>query len=100
MSSSEVKTERKGRLSWVITFLEIIVIIAYFVIGFGGLADAFKRMSFSGMFESVKTAIIFLIVATAIITILCFVPVFKSKANIRLAIWNIIWMGFTLYSFI
>ena len=54
MSSSEIKTENKGRLSWVITVLEIIVIIAYFAIGFGGIANAFKNMSFSGMFESVK----------------------------------------------
>ena len=94
----ELKKEAKGRLSWVITILEIIVIIAYFVIGFGGIANAFKHMSFVGMFESVRTAILFLIIATVIITILCFVPVFKSKGNVRLAIWNIIWMVLSVIS--
>ena len=96
--STEVQKETKGRLSWVITLLEIIVIVAYFAIGFGGLANAFKHMNFVGMFESVRTAIIFLIVATAIITILCFVPIFKSKGNVRWAIWNIIWIAFSICS--
>lgn len=96
--STEVQKETKGRLSWVITVLEIIVIVAYFAIGFGGLANAFKHMDFVGMFESVKTAIVFLIIATAIITILCFVPIFKSKGNVRWAIWNIIWIAFSIYS--
>lgn len=96
--STEVQKETKGRLSWVITVLEILVIIAYFVIAFGGLANAFNNMDFVGMFESVKTAIIFLIVATAVITVLCFIPIFKSKSNIRWAIWNIIWIGFSIYS--
>lgn len=98
--TTELKKEAKGRLSWVITILEIIVIIAYFVIGFGGIARAFKQMSFVGMFDSVRVAILFLIIATAIITVLCFVPVFKSKSNVRLAIWNIIWIGFSIYSII
>lgn len=96
--STEVQKETKGRLSWVITVLEIIIIVAYFAIGFGGLANAFKHMDFVGMFESVRTAIVFLIIATAIITILCFVPIFKSKGNVRWAIWNIIWIAFSIYS--
>lgn len=96
--STEVQKETKGRLSWVITVLEIIVIVAYLAIGFGGLANAFKHMDFVGMFESVRTAIVFLIIATAIITILCFVPIFKSKGNVRWAIWNIIWIAFSIYS--
>ena len=96
--STEVQKEKKGRLSWVITVLEILVIIAYFVIGFGGIANAFKQMDFAGMFESVKSAIVFLIVAIAIITVLCFVPIFKSKGNVRWAIWNIIWIAFSIYS--
>lgn len=96
--STEVQKEPKGRFAWVITLLEFIVMVAYFAIGFGGLANAFKHMDFVGMFESVKTAVIFLIVATAIITILCFVPMFKSKTNVRWAIWNIIWIAFSIYS--
>lgn len=98
--SKEVQNEKKGRLSWVITVLEIIVIIAYFVIGFGGIANAFQNMDFAGMFESVRSAIVFLVVAIAIITVLCFVPIFKSKGNVRWAIWNIIWIAFSIYSII
>ena len=100
MSNTEVKKETKGRLSWVIPILEIIVIIAYFAIGFGGLTNAFQNMDFVGMIESVRTAIIFLIVAIAAITVLCFVPIFKSKSNVRWAIWNIIWIAFSFYSII
>lgn len=100
MSNTDVKKETKGRLFWVIPILEIIVIIAYFAIGFGGLANAFQNMDFVGMFESVRTAILFLIVAIAVITVLCFVPIFKSKGNVRWAIWNIIWIAFSVYSII
>lgn len=100
MSNTDVKKETKGRLFWVIPILEIIVIIAYLAIGFGGLATAFQNMDFVGMFESVRTAILFLIVAIAVITILCFIPIFKSKSNVRWAIWNIIWIAFSIYSII
>lgn len=96
----EKEVQKKGRLSWVITLLEIIVMIVYFVIGFGGISNAAQNMDFAGMFESVKTAIIFLIAATVVITILCFVPIFKSKTNVRIAIWNIIWLAFIIYSLI
>ena len=97
MSVKETKNE-KGRLSWLITVLELVIIIAYFVIGFGGIADAFENMDFAGMFESVRVAILFLIIATAGITVMCFLPLFKSKGNIRWAIWNIIWIAFSIYS--
>lgn len=93
-------TTSKGRLSWVIPVLEFIVIIAYLVIGFGGIMDAFKSFDFAGMFKSVETAIWFLVIATVVITVLCFLPPFKSKANKRIAIWNIIWLAFTIYSLI
>lgn len=78
--------------------LEVIVAIAYLAIGYGGIANAVANMDFNGIFESVKGAIIFLVAATAIITGLCFLPAFKSKANLRIAIWNIIWMIFTVSS--
>ena len=98
MSTETIKSSEKGRLHWVIPILEIIVMVAYFAIGFGGIANAFQNFDFVGMFESVKTAIWFLVIATVVITILCFVPLFKSKANVKIAIWNIIWLGFTIYS--
>ena len=98
MNKETIKSSEKGRLHWVIPILEIIVMVAYFAIGFGGIANAFQNFDFVGMFESVKTAIWFLVIATVVITILCFVPIFKSKANVKIALWNIIWLGFTLYS--
>lgn len=100
MSNEKVKSSEKGRFHWVIPILEFIVVIAYFAIGFGGIANAFQNMDFVGMFESVQTAIWFLVIATIIITILCFVPLFKSKANVKIAIWNIIWLAFSIYSLI
>lgn len=97
MSTTETKEVKKGRLAWLIPVLEIIVIVAYFAIGFGGIKDAFAHMDFEGMFKSVETAITFLLVATIILAILCFVPIFKSKGNIRWAIWDIIWVVLTIY---
>lgn len=42
--STEVQKENKGRLSWITTVFEIIVIIAYFAIGFGGLANGIENV--------------------------------------------------------
>ena len=97
---TEYNKGAKGRLSWMIKILEILVVFAYLIIGFGGIANASKQMNIVGMFESVKTAITFLIIAIVIISILCFVPIFKSKSNVFLAIWNIIWIGLLFYSII
>lgn len=96
MNKKEHK-ESKGRLAWIVTALDIIVYIAYFIIGIGGISNATERMDFVGIFDSVRVAIIFLILATIVITVLCFIPIFKSKVNIRLAIWNIIWIVLNIY---
>lgn len=90
----------KGRFSWIITLLEVVIMIAFLVIGFGGIAHAFANMSFVGMFRSVETAIWFLVIATVVTTIMCFLPPFKSEGNMRIAIWNMIWLVFTVYSLI
>lgn len=100
MSKDVTKNTVKGRLSWLIPVLDAVVMIAYFAIGFKGIIDGFKEFDFEGMFESVQVAIIFLLVATLVITVMCFIPIFKSKANVRIAIWNIIWMGFTIYTLV
>ena len=88
MSTDVTKETPKGRLSWVIPLSEVIVAVAYLAIGFSGIADACKNFDFEGMFKSVEIAI------------LCFVPIFKSKSNVKVAIWNIIWIAFTIYSLI
>ena len=67
---TEYNKGAKGRLSWMIKILEILVVFAYLIIGFGGIANASKQMNIVGMFESVKTAITFLIIAIVIIFIL------------------------------
>lgn len=99
MSNLENKPA-KGRLHWLVPVLEIVVVILYLAIGFGGIMDAFQRMDFAGMFESVIGAMIFLIVAVVAITIMCFIPVFKSKGNLWCAIWNIIWLCWLVYGII
>lgn len=95
MSGSEVKRD-KGRLWWMIPLLEIVAIIAYFAIAYSELFENAASLNIVGMFEGVKTAIIFLIVAIAVLTLLCFIPVFKSRGNIRWAIFNIIWIVFNV----
>lgn len=90
----------KGRLSWVISLVEVIIVIAYFAIGFGGMFRAFQNLDFVGIFDSVRVAIWFLVLATMVVTVLCFVPLFRSKANTKVAIWNIIWLIFSIYELI
>ena len=43
------------------------------------------------------TAVWFLIIGAVIQTIMCFFPIFKSKGNMRLAVWNMVWIGFNLW---
>ena len=100
MSENQVVKAPKGRLHWVIPVLEIIIAAIYLFIGFGGIKEGFSNMDIKGMFESVSTAIWFLIIAIAVVTVLCFLPAFKSKANKRIGIWNIIWLALTLYSLV
>lgn len=92
--------ETKGRFWWVIPIAEVLTMVAYLILGYKGIARAIKHMDFAGMFKSIETAIWFLIIATAITTILCFVPIFKSKSNTSIAIWNIIWLVFVIYTMI
>lgn len=99
MSNLENKPA-KGRLHWLVPVLEIVVVILYLAIGFGGIMDAVQSMDFAGIFESVIGAMIFLTVAIVAITIMCFIPIFKSRANIWCAIWNIIWLCSIIYGII
>ena len=100
MSENNVTKKKKGKLSWLIPILDILVVIIYLVIGFGGLANSARSMDIGGMYNSVNTAIWFLIVAVVVITILCFLPVFKSKTNTGIAIFNIVWLAWIIYSLI
>lgn len=95
--STENQKETEGRLWWVIPILEFLVFIAYFTIGFGGIAYSASQGDLGGIVGSTIVAIIFLEVAILVIAILCFVPIFKSKGNVRWAIWNIIWFVINIY---
>lgn len=99
-TNQPTEKEQKGRLSWMITVLELIEIVIYFAIAYKAMSRAIKHSDFVGMFESIRVAIIFLIISTIITTVLCFIPIFKSKGNMRWAIWNIIWVAFSIYSII
>lgn len=86
----------KGKLSWLVPILDVAIVVIYFIVGYSKLFRAFKHMDFVGMFDSVRVAIIFLLIATAVVTVLCFLPIFKSKLNYRIAVWNVIWMILTI----
>lgn len=92
------KTKVSGRFAWLISVLELLILIAYFVIGARGIHTAMKNMDFVGMFDSVYKAIWFLVIATMFTTILCFLRPFKSKGTMYIAVWNIVWIGFSLYA--
>lgn len=98
MSENNVTKKKSGKLAWLIPVLDFLVLIIYLVIGFGGLAMSAKSMDVGGMYNSVNAAIWFLIVAVIVITILCFIPVFKSKFNTGIAIFNILWLAWIIYS--
>ena len=50
MSNLENKPA-KGRLHWLIPVLEIVVVILFLAIGFGGIMEAFVKVSPNGFFE-------------------------------------------------
>ena len=45
--STERKVKNTGHLSCVITILEIIIIFAYFAIGYAGIVKGFENMDFA-----------------------------------------------------
>ena len=90
-------TPKKGKLSWVIPVLEVLTVVIYFALVWSALKDFSSGFDLGALFGSVKSAVYFLVFATIVITVLCFIPAFKSKGNIRVAIWNIIWLGLNFY---
>ena len=100
MSENQVVKAPKGRFHWVIPELEIIIAAIYLYLVLSEWKDFSSSLDLKGMLESATALVWFLVVATAIVTVLCFMAPFKSKANKRIAIWNIIWIALTVYSLI
>lgn len=91
----------KKEKKWPIVVAEIIdflLIIAYFVIGFSGIMEAVSRFDFAGMFDSVMGAIWFITIASIILALICLlVKPMRTKATIKMAIFNLIWAGWNIY---
>jgi len=92
---------KKGLKPWIanliIFFVELIILVLYFAIGWSGIKNIFSG-NISGGFDEVAGAIWFLNVAILIVTLLCFfVKQLRTKANIRWGIWNIIWIAGNIY---
>lgn len=100
MNNNTSTTPTKGKYSWVIVLLEVLIILAYLAIGFGGIFKSGMDGDIAGMFEAVKAAVYFLIIATAAVTVMCFLPAFKSKWNMVVAICNILWLIWIIYTII
>lgn len=102
MTLTEFFNPPKGKYSWVVGLFEVIIVLAYFGVFGYYMYNAFTEVSSGnlslyilGLFDMIKgtiLAVIWLMAATVINTILCFIPIFRSKANTWTAIWNIIWL--------
>lgn len=78
-------------------FLELLQLIIYFAIA----GSAFKNVTsgnFSGAFNDVRAAIWFLnLSALAISFAIFFVKPLRTRFNVRIAWWNIIWVAGNIY---
>lgn len=100
MENNTTTPQKKGRLWWIIGVLEILIVVAYFAIGIGGIFKSGMDYDFEGMVGALKAAILFLIIATVALTVMCFLPPFKSKGNMVVAVCNILWLIWIIYTFI
>lgn len=87
--------------NWPIVLAEIIdflLIVIYFIIGFHNMIDAAKNFDFAGMFDSVVGAIWFITIASIVLALICLcIKPMRTKATIRLAIFNLVWAGWNIY---
>lgn len=91
---------QKGKFSWCVPLFEVIMVLGYFALGWNAVTEFISSFDLGVLFENIINAIYFLIVCTVITTIMCFIPIFKSRYNTYIGIWNIIWLGFNLYGFL
>lgn len=112
MSNETKQPKAKGRLSKLIPVLEIVLLLAYFAIYFPfGLADnspyssaAFSIMDSAGYdpwveyLKGIRVWFICFMVAQVAVSVMCFLKQFKSSFNKFLAIVNIIWIVYELFT--
>ncbi|MBR4775004.1 MAG: hypothetical protein IK008_02785 [Bacteroidales bacterium] len=95
MSTTEVidaqEKKRIRRVNLIANLSEIVIIVLYLVIGFGGIKNAIMNGNFVGIFESVKTAILFFSIALLVMAVLFLVvKPLRTKSTTSWAIFNIV----------
>lgn len=98
ISAPQKASEEKGKLSWVVPVLEVVLIGVYAILGWNAITEFFSSFNFAEFAEDITTAVYFFIGGTVISTVMCFIPIFKSRSNMYLAVFNIVWLGFNIYS--
>ena len=100
LSAPKKAKAEKGRLSWVVPLFEVVMVIGYLLLGWNAVTSFIESFDFGAFFENIVNAIYFLIACTIISTIMCFIPVFKSRNNMYIAVCNIVWLAFNLFGFL
>ena len=100
ISTPQKRGIEKGKLSWVVPVFEVVMVIGYLILGWSAITEFLSSFDIVEFAQDVANAVYFFIACTVISTIMCFIPVFKSKSNMYIAVCNIIWLGFNLYGFI
>lgn len=97
VSAQQNEKEKKGKFAWTVPFLEVVIVIGYLILGWGAISDFISSFDLGSLFEDIMGAIYFLIGGTIVTTIMCFIPAFKSRNNMYIAVWNIVWLGFNIF---
>ena len=92
-----INVEKKGKFAWLVDVVEILIVIVYLLVVYLGISEAFSSIDFAKVLQTYLVAVWFLVIATAVNTVLCVLRPFTSKGNRLLAIWNVIWIAFTVY---
>ncbi len=82
----------KGRLWWLPDVLEVLIVVIFGFIMFGG------SHSIAGAFSAMRKGFWFITLATIVVAVMCFLPAFTSKANKKMAIFDLVWAAWMIYS--
>lgn len=95
--TNETATGQHARL---IPILECVMIVAYMVFIVRNTMNSMRSMDIEGMVSNSIAAQWVLSLLTLAITVLCFMPKFKSKLNTKIAVVNIVWLIFFVFVYI
>lgn len=90
--TSKKAKEVKGKLSWVVPVLDFMAFVGYFALGYGAIFKLFTTFDFVAFANNISAAVYFFVACTILVVVMCFIPVFKSKNNMGLAVCNIVWL--------